>query len=207
MGEVLLSCRGCGHHTTRPLQSTPTPPYFHPQPCTRQERISCPLRCTYHRAPDPSSPPFRPHSVPPQFQSNTHTDTTPPPSYNQVGLIDRPSPGKVAYGVMVYQRQNKTVTDVLDQFTRLFDAIYSPEFTFVVHVDIKSDPALIELITKYVQRFSPQASTIASVSVSWGGVTVVERTLALMQAALERDPEWEYFVNIGQVCLCMVVCV
>ncbi len=34
---------------------------------------------------------------------------------------------------------------------------------------------------------------------SWAGVTVVERTLALMQAALAVDPEWEYFVNIGQV--------
>lgn len=36
-------------------------------------------------------------------------------------------------------------------------------------------------------------------SVSWAGVTVVERTLALMQEALAVDPEWEYFVNIGQV--------
>ena len=166
-------------------------------------------------APFPASPPCLPPQPPPIDLTSTqhdalpllthifptNTDFAPPPSYYQVGLIDRPSPGKVAYGVMVYQRQNKTVTDVLDQFTRLFDAIYSPEFTFVVHVDIKSDPVLINLITEYVQRFSPQASTIPSVSVSWGGVTVVERTLALMQAALERDPEWEYFVNIGQVCL------
>eukprot|EP00624_Nannochloropsis_granulata_P003813 evm.model.NODE_29330_length_32469_cov_23.021097.3 len=99
---------------------------------------------------------------------------------------------------MVYQQQNKTVADVMGQFTRLFDAIYFPGFTFVVHVDIKSDPALIDRITEYVQGFE-QGSTIPSVSVSWGGVTVVERTLALMQAALERDQEWEYFVNIGQV--------
>lgn len=28
---------------------------------------------------------------------------------------------------------------------------------------------------------------------------MVERTLALMQEALEVDPDWEYFVNIGQV--------
>lgn len=47
-------------------------------------------------------------------------------------------------------------------------------------------------------------------SVSWAGVTVVERTLALMQEALEVDPEWEYFVNIGQVgavCCFVAVCV
>mmetsp|Transcript_14498 Transcript_14498/g.22727 ORF Transcript_14498/g.22727 Transcript_14498/m.22727 type:complete len:422 (-) Transcript_14498:117-1382(-) len=35
------------------------------------------------------------------------------------------------------------------------------------------------------------------VSVSWAGITVVERTLALMQVALEQDPTWGYFVNIG----------
>lgn len=127
------------------------------------------------------------------------SDTLSNVSYKEVGLVDRPSPGKVAYGVMVYQRQNKTVSDVFDQFTRLFDAIYSPNFTCVVHVDIKSEPALIEKITDYVKKHAPQASTIPSVSVSWGGITVVERTLALMQAALESDPEWEYFVNIGQV--------
>ncbi|EWM30599.1 core-2 i-branching enzyme [Nannochloropsis gaditana] len=132
------------------------------------------------------------------YKGTCRADTLSNVSYKEVGLVDRPSPGKVAYGVMVYQRQNKTVSDVFDQFTRLFDAIYSPNFTCVVHVDIKSEPALIEKITDYVKKHAPQASTIPSVSVSWGGITVVERTLALMQAALESDPEWEYFVNIGQ---------
>jgi hypothetical protein len=35
--------------------------------------------------------------------------------------------------------------------------------------------------------------------VSWAGITVVERTLALMQEALAVDSDWEYFVNLGQV--------
>jgi hypothetical protein len=42
--------------------------------------------------------------------------------------------------------------------------------------------------------------------VSWAGVTVVERTLALMQAALEVDADWEYFVNIGQVGMVATTC-
>lgn len=40
---------------------------------------------------------------------------------------------------------------------------------------------------------------IPSVSVSWAGITVVERTLALMDKALEVDDKWKYFVNIGHV--------
>ena len=40
---------------------------------------------------------------------------------------------------------------------------------------------------------------VPSVSVSWGGVTVVERTLALMQKATEVDSSWRFFVNLGHV--------
>jgi hypothetical protein len=34
----------------------------------------------------------------------------------KVGLSVRPAPGKVAYGIMVYQRANKTVAEVQAQF-------------------------------------------------------------------------------------------
>lgn len=34
----------------------------------------------------------------------------------EVGLSVRPAPGKVAYGIMVYQRANKTVAEVQAQF-------------------------------------------------------------------------------------------
>lgn len=40
---------------------------------------------------------------------------------------------------------------------------------------------------------------VPSVSVSWAGVTVVERTLALMQKALEVDDRWRFFINLGHV--------
>lgn len=35
---------------------------------------------------------------------------------DEVGLGVRPAPGKVAYGIMVYQRVNKTVAEVQAQF-------------------------------------------------------------------------------------------
>lgn len=40
---------------------------------------------------------------------------------------------------------------------------------------------------------------VPSVSVSWAGITVVERTLALMTKAVEVDKTWRFFVNIGHV--------
>jgi len=103
----------------------------------------------------------------------------------------------IAYGIMVYQRQGKTVDEVFISFQRLFNAIYHPENFYAVHVDSKSEDLLISMINGYLQWFS-NAASIYSVSVSWGGITVVERTLALMQTALEKDNRWSYFVNIGQ---------
>lgn len=39
---------------------------------------------------------------------------------DEVGLGARPAPGKVAYGIMVYQRANKTVAEVQAQFEVCF---------------------------------------------------------------------------------------
>lgn len=55
------------------------------------------------------------------------------------------------------------------------------------------------VLVSYVCRDLPRQ--IPSVSVSWAGITVVERTLALMQKALEVDDSWRYFVNLGHVSL------
>ncbi|CAN0114818.1 unnamed protein product, partial [Phaeothamnion confervicola] len=128
---------------------------------------------------------------------------------------------------MVYVRPGHDLEAVFRQFNRMFSALYDARNTYVVHVDIKSDKRLQELIE---ERFKdlPNAFLIESASASWAGITVVERTLALMQAALEADGDggdngsggggggkdcgngdhsggrhggggggWRYFVNIG----------
>lgn len=102
----------------------------------------------------------------------------------------------VAYGIMVYQRPHRTVLDTFRQFSRLFDALYDPANTYIVHVDIKSDEELISMIQTSLSRIG-NAYMLAPESVSWGGITVVERTLALMQVALEVDSKWSWFVNLG----------
>ncbi|CAN0462507.1 unnamed protein product, partial [Laminaria digitata] len=66
----------------------------------------------------------------------------------------------------------------------------------VVHVDIKSDQELLDAISTFLAK-RDNTHEVPSVSVSWGGVTVVERTLALMQKAAEVDSSWRFFVNLG----------
>lgn len=45
---------------------------------------------------------------------------------------------------------------------RLFDALYSEAFTYVIHVDIKSDPGLLDAIGAYLDAHS-NAYSIPSV--------------------------------------------
>mmetsp|Transcript_32795 Transcript_32795/g.42108 ORF Transcript_32795/g.42108 Transcript_32795/m.42108 type:complete len:454 (-) Transcript_32795:403-1764(-) len=103
---------------------------------------------------------------------------------------------KIAYGIMVYQREGTSAEKVYRQFQRLFEALYHPENTYTVHIDIKSHDTLLAAVDSYLSWFD-NAENIYSVSVSWAGITVVERTLALMQTALEMNSEWRYFVNLG----------
>lgn len=48
--------------------------------------------------------------------STSSTSTSSSQYADEVGLGARPAPGKVAYGIMVYQRANKTVGEVQTQF-------------------------------------------------------------------------------------------
>ncbi|CAM9143706.1 unnamed protein product [Ectocarpus sp. 12 AP-2014] len=100
---------------------------------------------------------------------------------------------RLAYGIMVYQRKGYSPQTTLDQFGRMLKALYDEENTYVIHVDIKSDKALLDAISYHIKDLP----NVPSVSVSWGGITVVERTLALMTKAVEVDSSWRFFVNLG----------
>eukprot|EP00752_Nemacystus_decipiens_P005882 g5316.t1 len=103
---------------------------------------------------------------------------------------------RLAYGIMVYQRVGYSPQMTLDQFARMFNALYDTENTYVIHVDIKSEKPLLDAISEYIKD-KPNVYEVPSVSVSWAGITVVERTLALMTKAVEVDSSWRYFVNLG----------
>lgn len=73
---------------------------------------------------------------------------------------------------------------------------------YVLHTDIKSSPLLHEHIHQYC--FSKKnCISIVPRSVTWGGVSVTEMNLALMQAADDfivaggNDALWEYFILLG----------
>ena len=136
------------------------------------------------------------------------------------------SPIQLAFGIMTYQKRGQTVEQVMSSFTTLMDSIYSTEnHLYILHVDSKSDKQLLHAIYKEFCDSSQRVHNCGYIrprNVGWGGPTVSEMNLALMQAAVEypalqyvKHPQrqgqkqghietrhtlerpWDYFILLG----------
>ena len=116
----------------------------------------------------------------------------------------RKAPIQLAFGIMTYERKNQAVENTIDDFHRLMSEIYEDDqnHVYVLHTDIKSSPLLHERIHEYCHS-KKNCISIASRSVTWGGISVTEMNLALMQAADDflvagsNASMWEYFILLG----------
>lgn len=118
-------------------------------------------------------------------------------------VISLPSPGpgpssiKLAFGIMIYQKDTQSVYQVIESFSRLWESIYTPtKHIYVIHLDIKSDPAIHHEIQKVCMK-SSNCIKIYSRNVAWGSLSTAEMMLALMQEAYESEISWEYFILLG----------
>ena len=124
--------------------------------------------------------------------------------YISTCFCHRSAPIQIAFGIMIYQKSDQNVTVTIADFVRLMNQIYEDESNhiYVLHTDYKSDPLLQMHINEYCTLRS-NCISIESRSVTWGGISVTEMNLALMQAANDflypdgRSSSWEYFFLIG----------
>ena len=92
---------------------------------------------------------------------------------------------QLAFGIMTYQKQDKTVEEVLIDFHRLMEIIYTENnHLYVLHIDIKSNPTLIEHINNFCE-LKLNCIVIKSRNIAWAGLSTGEMMLTLMQTALE----------------------
>lgn len=119
---------------------------------------------------------------------------------------------QLAFGVMTYQKNGKSVQEVIIDFHRLMKQIYDhDDHLYILHIDIKSDNRLIEYINEYC---NPKLNcfVIQSRNIAWAGLSTGEMMLALMQTALEYEQhkitaeytnihvpglDWSHFILIG----------
>ena len=102
----------------------------------------------------------------------------------------------VAYGIMISQKANIPSEITLAQFSRLLAAVYDQDNTYTVHVDDRCDTVLVSGVVAAIAPY-PNVVMIDSTRVAWGGVTIVERMLALVQTAYEMDSCWSYFTVLS----------
>ncbi len=106
-------------------------------------------------------------------------------------------PVKLAYGIMVYQKKDTSIEEVMYCFRRVFDLIYSShKHYYVIHLDIKSDERIFQQIHEICDSLS-NCAMIAPRNVAWGGISTGEMMMALMQGADESNYDWDYFVLLG----------
>lgn len=113
---------------------------------------------------------------------------------------EEPSPtrARLAFGVMTYQKEGYSPNQTFTEFQRLMEHIYTSErHVYVFHVDIKSDPLLVEWIRGYCPVGASNCLFIEGRNVAWGGLSTGEMMLALMQDAYESVVAWDHFVLIG----------
>jgi hypothetical protein len=102
---------------------------------------------------------------------------------------------------MVYQKPGMSVERTLSAFHRLMASIYDEQnHLYVLHIDAKSDPALIKGLIEDFCSVRSNCLDIKPRNVAWAGLTTGEMMLALMHKGISHPKEqvpWEYFIRIG----------
>lgn len=115
---------------------------------------------------------------------------------------------QMAFGIMTYQREDRTVEETYAEFLRLMVNIYENEdnHLYILHTDVKSDPGLLEAINKDYCMPKANCRHITARNVAWGSLTTGEMMLALMRKADNffgpneagtNGKNWEYFILLG----------
>jgi Core-2/I-Branching enzyme len=83
-----------------------------------------------------------------------------------------------------------------EQFKRLFQAIYDPSNSYVVHVDKNSGPELNAEVKAFLRPYS-NADLLESKPAIWGGYSLVDAELRGMKRLLAMSPAWSHFINLS----------
>jgi len=94
----------------------------------------------------------------------------------------------IAYLILVHR--------YLNQFKRLFRAIYHPANYYLIHVDKRSSVGLQTEIQDFLSSFA-NASLLKSQSILWGGYSIVDAELRGIKELLKMGLKWEFFINIS----------
>lgn len=94
----------------------------------------------------------------------------------------------IAYFLMVHRFP--------EQFQRLFNALYHPKNHYLIHVDQKAEPRVLEEVERFLVGF-PNAYRLESENVVWGGYSMVQAELDGINYLLDSGRHWDFFINLS----------
>lgn len=83
-----------------------------------------------------------------------------------------------------------------EQFKRLFQSIYLPGNSYVIHIDKSSGPELASDLERFLKPYQG-VQILSARKALWGGYSLVDAELRGMAALLEMDPGWTHYINLS----------
>lgn len=83
-----------------------------------------------------------------------------------------------------------------EQFKRLFQSIYLPGNSYVVHIDKSSGPELAGNLAKFLEPYQG-VQILAARNALWGGYSLVDAELRSMAMLLKMDRDWTHYINLS----------
>ncbi|KAI0566060.1 Xylosyltransferase family GT14 [Gracilaria domingensis] len=115
------------------------------------------------------------------------------PSVLRAGSVFIPKRGvKLALFIQAYDR-------TLPLLPSLLDAIWHPENIYAIHIDKRTHPDLIKPLERLLSNanYSSNVHLIPRQYVTYLGITTVLNTLNAISFLLEKDANWDYFINLS----------
>src|SRR3546814_3320096 len=83
-----------------------------------------------------------------------------------------------------------------EQFKRMFQAIYAPGNSYVIHMDKGSGPEFAADIAAFLKPYQGVA-IIESKKALWGGYSLVDAELRGMKQLLKMNRSWTHYINLS----------
>ena len=94
----------------------------------------------------------------------------------------------IAFSILMYKD--------IEQTERLLRAIYRPQNIYCIHVDRKTSYRIYKAMEGIAKCFHNVFLTARRIDVRWGRFSVLEPELMCMEALLQRNRKWKYFINL-----------
>ena len=94
----------------------------------------------------------------------------------------------IAFSILMYKD--------IEQAERLLRAIYRPQNIYCIHVDKKTHSGTYKAMEGIANCFGNVFMTTTRIDVRWGKFSVLRPELMCMEALLQRNKKWKYFINL-----------